>query len=289
MCLGLICSLLHAGLKPSLITISSPDSSKLTVTALEGLARLLELLTNYFKVEIGRKLLDHLKSIAGPEVLEEAASRPLSEVEKIQILVGIIKVFALLPPKANIFLEELVENVVDLEVKLRRYRSSPFRGALLKYLNRYPEESVELFFNKRDSPGHNRLLVGILASPGAGPIREQVMKICDVFMSKTLLVLDNEEAQLQGILIIRAINEYNKDWVPSSAPLMKSLVKIWRGAVEWSRMSDSGSTSKQGLIGNILPILIEFCERSESEVGLLFDMVDGLDLNVSYEQDGLKK
>jgi transformation/transcription domain-associated protein len=288
--LRVIVSLLHAGLKPSLITISSPDSSKLTVTALEGLARLLELLTNYFKVEIGRKLLDHLKSIAGPEVLEEAAGRPLSEVEKIQILVGIIKVFALLPKGANIFLEELVENVVELEKKLRRYRSSPFRAALLKYLNRYPVESIELFFGKRESEGHNRLLIGILADPLAGPIRDQVMKVCDMLMSKTLGVVDDEVAQLQGILIIRAITEFNGDWIANNRPVINSIVTIWRRAVEGViKGVPASECGKQDLISGILPILIYYCERSESQVGLLFDMVDGLDLNVTYEQDGLKK
>lgn len=41
--------LLQAGLRPSLISISSTDSSKLTISSLEGLSRLLDLFTNFFK------------------------------------------------------------------------------------------------------------------------------------------------------------------------------------------------------------------------------------------------
>ncbi|KAJ2765878.1 transcription-associated protein 1, partial [Coemansia nantahalensis] len=51
--------LLQTGLRPILINLS--DYKRLTVASLDGLARLLQLLTNYFKVEVGRKLLDHMQ------------------------------------------------------------------------------------------------------------------------------------------------------------------------------------------------------------------------------------
>src|SRR5690606_5896132 len=50
--------LLQNGLRPILMNLSDPK--RLNVAGLEGLARLLQLLTNYFKVEIGSRLLDHL-------------------------------------------------------------------------------------------------------------------------------------------------------------------------------------------------------------------------------------
>ena len=40
------------------------DPKRFTVPGLEGLARLLELLTSYFKVEIGRKRLEHYRVTA---------------------------------------------------------------------------------------------------------------------------------------------------------------------------------------------------------------------------------
>jgi len=80
--------LLQAGLRPILVNVS--DHKKLTVQGLDGLARLLELLTNYFKVEIGKKLLDHLIQWAEPTVLQEAAGKPLIEVESIKIIVAIL-------------------------------------------------------------------------------------------------------------------------------------------------------------------------------------------------------
>jgi Phosphatidylinositol kinase and protein kinases of the PI-3 kinase family len=52
--------LLQNGLRPILMNLQDPK--RLSVAGLDGLARLLTLLTNYFKVEIGARLLDHMKS-----------------------------------------------------------------------------------------------------------------------------------------------------------------------------------------------------------------------------------
>ena len=54
--------LLQTGLRPILMNLADPK--RLSIPGLEGLARLLELLTNYFKVEIGHKLLDHFRIVA---------------------------------------------------------------------------------------------------------------------------------------------------------------------------------------------------------------------------------
>ena len=57
------------------------DPKRLSIGGLEGLARLLMLLTNYFKVEIGSKLLDHFRYIADPAMLRASARIPLSDNE----------------------------------------------------------------------------------------------------------------------------------------------------------------------------------------------------------------
>ena len=55
--------------RPILMNLADPK--RLSVLGLEGLARLLELLTNYFKVEIGYKLLDHFRIVADPQTFSK--------------------------------------------------------------------------------------------------------------------------------------------------------------------------------------------------------------------------
>ncbi|KAJ3709900.1 hypothetical protein C8R42DRAFT_729736 [Lentinula raphanica] len=136
------------------------DPKHLSVPGLEGLARLLELLTNYFKVEIGHKLLDRFHFVADPSVGEgwvtdprpdptqpsarviegqgsgvsdptrpsptladpqmlQASSRsPLGENEGITKLVRLANIFHLLPTAANIFLNNLVNAIVQKEAQM---------------------------------------------------------------------------------------------------------------------------------------------------------------------------
>ncbi|KAJ2613804.1 transcription-associated protein 1 [Coemansia sp. RSA 1365] len=165
--------LLQTGLRPILINLS--DYKRLTVASLDGLARLLQLLTNYFKVEVGRKLLDHMQQWANPQLLQSAAERPVEDMHEIKILVAILQVFHLLPPSASVLLDDLVSSVVNLEVHLCRRESSPFRTPLFKFLNRYPTESVVYFVERIESVHYARIFCHAIASPECGPLRDALI------------------------------------------------------------------------------------------------------------------
>lgn len=72
------------------------DPKRISVSGLDGLARLLELLTHYFKVEIGVKLLEHYSSIAEATMLHEAAFSPLTTNDEISKLVKLVNIFSTL-------------------------------------------------------------------------------------------------------------------------------------------------------------------------------------------------
>ncbi|AGO14186.1 AaceriAER393Cp [[Ashbya] aceris (nom. inval.)] len=137
--------LLQNGLKPMLMNLS--DHQKLTVPGLEALARLLELLIAYFKVEIGKKLLDHLDAWCRIGVLDTLFGKDLSEQVPTKIISSIINVFHLLPPQADMFLDDLVLKLMLVEKRLRLQMDSPFRVPLAKYLNRFTG-SVIIYFKR---------------------------------------------------------------------------------------------------------------------------------------------
>jgi transformation/transcription domain-associated protein len=135
--------LLQNGLRPMLMNLS--DHKKLTVEGLEALARLLELLITYFKVEIGRKLIDHLMAWAHPSTLHTIASEELEHNPTVQVIVAILNIFHLLPPKAYTFMEEIIKTLNYLEDNLRRQQGSPFREPIAKFLNRFSNETSQFF------------------------------------------------------------------------------------------------------------------------------------------------
>ncbi|CAO3646140.1 unnamed protein product [Cunninghamella echinulata] len=265
--------LLQQGLRPILTTLSNHKT--LSVAGLEGLARLLELLTNYFKVEIGKKLLDHLKQWAEPKVLQEAAGKSLNENHEVKIIVAILNIFHLLPSTAHIFLDELITVVLDMEYHLRRSVSSPFRPNLIKYLNRYPKETIVYFYERLDTLRYSQLFVSILATENASQLRKEIAENPNDLMSKTFKIENNDNLNYQGVLIIRELVHYDPTWLNTQKAVLNCLLQLWRAPARFERMKkddqQSVQVTKESLY--IAKIFIVYLRNNMDDIDLIFDLV----------------
>lgn len=187
--------LLQNGLRPILMNVQDPR--KLSVEGLEGLRTLLQLLTNYFKVEIGTRLLDHMRHIADQPTLQKVSFSLIEAQPKMRVVTAIFSVFHLLPSAAVQFLPELVEQVLKLERDLRRTRSSPFREPLIMYLNHYPTESWSYFRAAMADEAKGRFFAQMLADPESAALREKVVQQADEFVATFTSGSGVEKAQAQ--------------------------------------------------------------------------------------------
>lgn len=179
--------LLQSSLRPILVNLA--HTKNLNMPLLQGLARLLELLSNWFNVTLGGKLLEHLKKWLEPEKLAQSQkSWKAGEEPKIaagnhvlgkyittdvwscdlirtQLFVfsvaAIIELFHLLPQAASKFLDELVTLTIDLEAALPPGQvyseiNSPYRLPLTKFLNRYAALAVDYFLSRLSEPKYFR-------------------------------------------------------------------------------------------------------------------------------------
>lgn len=194
--------LLQNGLRPILMNVQDPR--KLSVEGLEGLRTLLQLLTNYFKVEIGTRLLDHMRQIADPQTLQKVSFALVEAQPKMKIVTAIFAVFHLLPPAAVQFLPDLVDRVLKLEIALRRTRSSPFREPLVRYLDHYPTESWTYFKDALADESKGRFFAQILRDEGSSTLRETAMKQFEEYLQK-VHELDSSGAKLQAYVNIIGI------------------------------------------------------------------------------------
>lgn len=117
----------------------------MTPDSLAGLARLLEKLSSYFKVEIGKKLLDHLDYWASQQHLEAAADRAVCESTEAQVVIGVLDLMHLLPQQAVMYLPDMVMRVISCNLMLKRSSSSPFMSPLIRFLNKYPQDCTRYF------------------------------------------------------------------------------------------------------------------------------------------------
>jgi transformation/transcription domain-associated protein len=201
--------LLQNGLRPILMNVQDPR--KLSVEGLEGLRTLLQLLTNYFKVEIGTRLLDHMGHIADAATLQKVSFSLIEANPKMKVVTAIFSVFHLLPSAAVMFLSNLVERVMNLETALRRTRSSPFREPLVKYLNHYPTETWNYFSAVLNDEAKGRFFAQILYDPESAALRQKVIDEADSFV-ETITTSGTEvemaQAAVNALHIADAICSY---------------------------------------------------------------------------------
>ncbi|KAJ2355840.1 transcription-associated protein 1, partial [Coemansia sp. RSA 2618] len=300
--------LLHTGLRPILINLS--DYKRLTVASLDGLARLLQLLTNYFKVEVGRKLLDHMQQWANPQLLQAAAERSIEDMHEIKILVAILQVFHLLPPSASILLDDLVSSVVNLEVHLCRRESSPFRQALFKFLNRYPTESVVYFTERIESAHYARIFCHAISSPECGPLREALvaqtpllvsllkdfctaasgagaMSIDQTSTADTPAVALRPEPANGEILykrlyvamsvaaVVRGCLAHTPLWLEQHDSLLQALLEAWAAAIHVdSQPNRSSHLARPLLVEHVIHSLLLATQAAKTPPAMLFRLLE---------------
>ncbi|KAJ3404672.1 hypothetical protein HDU80_002517 [Chytriomyces hyalinus] len=273
--------LLQAGLKPILVNLQ--EYKRLTVPGLEGLARLLELLTSYFKVEIGKKLLDHCRQWAETAIAGNAAAKPLTEIEEIKIMVAILNVFHLLPATANCFLEELVSTVIELEAGIRRTVSSPFKTPLIKFLNRYNAESVEFFLDRLNNAKYAHLFVYILYEESAAPLRTELMSNPEKIVRATFENTSEDPvvlSQLQacGVLIIKVLCTTNPEWLLQHPELREHISSHWNRIRNKTPVIEL-NISKSEEFRHVLDIFIIIATFDPSQLEIFFEILEGFNTN----------
>ncbi|RMZ92452.1 hypothetical protein DV736_g312, partial [Chaetothyriales sp. CBS 134916] len=235
--------LLQNGLRPILMNLQDPK--RLSVPGLDGLARLLTLLTNYFKVEIGARLLEHMKTIATDSLLQKASFGLIEQNPQMKIVAAILNIFRLLPPAATSFMAALVNSVLDLESKLRRTTLSPFRHPLVLYLNKYPKETLAFFLDEIQVEKYGRFFGQILQDPVSEPLRDAVMADMSSLSEASF---DVTSEQTRNIAIINCIQIVHATCMNSKAA---SWLKNQQAFLR--RLLDAGKELETRLRNDTLP------------------------------------
>uniref|UniRef100_A0A6N2M667 FAT domain-containing protein n=1 Tax=Salix viminalis TaxID=40686 RepID=A0A6N2M667_SALVM len=170
--------LLQSSLRPILVNLA--HTKNLSLPLLQGLARLLELLSSWFNVTLGGKLLEHLKKWLEPEKLAQSL-KSWKAGEEPKIAAAIIELFHLLPHAASKFLDELVTLTIDLEGafppgQVYSEINSPYRLPLTKFLNRYATLAVDYFLAHLSDPKYFKWFMYIIRSDAGQPLRDELAK-----------------------------------------------------------------------------------------------------------------
>jgi transformation/transcription domain-associated protein len=254
------------------------DPKRLSVPGLEGLARLLELLTHYFKVEIGHKLLDHFRIVADPQMLQASSKLPLVDNEGITKLVRLANIFHLLPSAANIFLENLVNAIVQTEAHMHFSHRSPFSEPLAKYLNRYPAEAADYFMGRLQLPRYVQTLRSILHARLAPNLERELASRTSIIVIKS----NERNLLIPSLLLLGDLADLIPTWIAENGYVIDILLEIWRLEVP---QPDQSAVIIPEVIQKhsvILSIFMKALTQSP-RIDLLFDMISIYTRNLAMD------
>ncbi|KAL8682682.1 MAG: hypothetical protein Q9186_001278 [Xanthomendoza sp. 1 TL-2023] len=276
--------LLQNGLRPILMNLQDPK--KLSVQGLDGLARLLALLTNYFKVEIGERLLDHIKVIADKSALQKSSFALIEQNSQMKVVIATLNIFHLLPATPNAaasaetFMGDLVDRVLELEEALRRTHSSPFRVPLLKYLNRYDKAAWAFFSPRLSDMKYGRFFAQLLASPDSENFRARVIENVEELLKNPIGLDDQEKKEIATINAIHAIyslTENSTNWLVKDGKLLQTLMGIGKELHQKTKTNNLSLSIRLGANQageQLIAIFVSYLSRVPQDLDFLFQLID---------------
>ncbi|KAK4242261.1 hypothetical protein C8A03DRAFT_11533 [Achaetomium macrosporum] len=275
--------LLQSGLRPVLQSLH--DAKRLTVHSLDNLGRLLRLLTTYFKVEIGSRLLDHIKAIADPSFLQQVSFTFFEQHNSIKVIAAVFNIFHLLPEAAKQFKERVIDTVLELEEKLRRTHHSPFRLPLYRYLNKYPSDVWAFMLGKLEELRYGRFLSQVLRHPDSQVLRdygaanvELIIKTCNNIIAQGKETKYN--AMINTINMLDALcqfpntlswldNKEHIDWLKQVGKELERKLKMNTLAPNLRLPADQASEQ-------LMAILTKALARNPKDLEPLFGLIESI-------------
>ncbi|KAJ8314001.1 hypothetical protein KUTeg_008562 [Tegillarca granosa] len=146
--------------------------------------------------------------------------------QELKTCAAIINIFHMIPAASNKLIEPLVVVTLSGEKALFMEAGSPFREPLMKFLLRYPDNSIEQFLSETHLKDQQwtRLFEYILSHKDGKPLREVLennpARLINIAFNQPLIVegslastaAPTQELQYQIIKLISILTRYEEDW-----------------------------------------------------------------------------
>lgn len=150
----------------------------------------------------------------------------------------IISIFHQTPAASSKFIRPLCELVLYTEQAVSIEASSPFRNVLMKFLLRYPGETLEMFLqdNYLKNKLFSRYLEHLIKNKDGKLFRDYLQNhavrrvinlVLTNYIPSNLDIGDRNELQFQGIRIVALLVKFDDQWLSTQQEVIKAIKRIW--------------------------------------------------------------
>ncbi|XP_050675423.1 transcription-associated protein 1 [Leptidea sinapis] len=235
--------MVHPVMRPLLLTLG--DHRNLSVNGAKRLSYLTQLFPSTFSEKLCEQLLQLLKKLLDYSIQTnrggnflQSVSKNMENEQKIIILIGI---FHQIPAASPRFIDVLCRLIFHTEKSLMVEAGSPFRDPLVKFLLRYPKETLDLIMsdNNIKEQQWSRFLIYLIKNEEAGPAFREALQTTKKQRLLQLLAantggalanmpqVDKAEMQFQGVRVIWMLIKFDEQWLSTQHDVIELLKRIW--------------------------------------------------------------
>ena len=180
-------------------------------------------------------------------------------------------------------MEKLAKHTIDLEDRLVGADfspvRSPYRAPFTKFLNRFPTEALDFFYERLRDPQFCKLFQWVLRSELASPLRDEV-KRSEEKLLKTCFLVDEKhphvhELRFQGITIVHTMCKFFPEWLEQCPKIRQQLLTVWLSKERASRLGAEEVLELEHLLESkkLVKCLLSYARCKPSDHEVLFQML----------------
>ncbi|XP_076468689.1 transformation/transcription domain-associated protein-like isoform X2 [Babylonia areolata] len=269
------------------------DYRCLSLNVVQRLSSHVQLFPSNFNEKFCDQLQAHVKKwieAADVNLKNSPPLKPAGHVLSVemQTCAAILDIFHLLPAASAKLIDPLITLVLYGEKRMLMEKGSPMREPLLKFLIRYPLETVNFFTDEvflKDQQ-YGRFLVYCMSHKDGQPIREvlennplrlSTMLLGQVQMSAAVMIppMETWDLQYQAMVLMSRLVHFNDTWLSSQSQLVKQLLDIW---VSDAFVKRHNRVDQQDYVfwkepDMLVKCLLNFFKHNNMEIELLFHIL----------------
>ncbi|KAF0288488.1 Transformation/transcription domain-associated protein [Amphibalanus amphitrite] len=243
----------HQEMRPLLLKLG--DHRSLNLTVVPRLSYLTRLFPNTFKEKLCEQLVQHLRkwmetaiqnrngqtavaaaAAAGEDKEKTASLRTApTATPEYQICTAILGIFPQIPAASSRFVELLIRLVLTTESQLCVDAGSTMRAPLLKFLARYPQETIDFLLteNVLKEAQNSRFLKYLIQHEDGQCFRDMVQASVDrltTMVSGAVSVQtekEKSELQYQAVHVVYLLTKHDDQWLAGQRRLVEAHQLVW--------------------------------------------------------------
>lgn len=264
------------------------DHRSLTINIVKRLSYLTQLFPSMFNEKFCDQLLEIIKKMLQASVTANKSQNFLkvSKTGETEMKIAtIIEIFHQIPAATQKYVPTLIAPILAAEKDIMIEPSSPYRAPLVKFLIRYPEETIDMFLSESNikNKQYNRFLIYLLKHKEGTAFKSIMENREDRLVELVLKDKTNHntsipeynseeenEAQHEGVLIVHTLVVLNDKWLPTKIKLVNALNIIWSRELGSCGVHENITCDLWHLVAKIL---LHYFENNPSNINLLYDLL----------------